>query len=397
MKPAGAPHPGALLALALAAGVLADILFRADGLGLNAALWTWGMAGVWYWARSREQDRLPFAERLLLGGSALAGLGFLIRDAELLHLLDAAALVAIAALLPLAVRTGEARAAAWNAGSLLQSAMRLVARGLAGLIPLGLAARRSGGASRSRRLEVVAALARGFLIAIPVLLVFGALLAAADPSFERFLARLLRWDLDQVASHVAGTLAAAWLSAGFLLGLLPRFAPSPATGTRSGELGALEILPPLGLLNLLCAAFIAFQLSYLFGGHAFVLATGGLSLAEYARRGFFELVLASALVLPLLLVLRARLLAEGPAWLVYRGLAGLQIGLILAIMGSALHRMMIYQREYGLSTDRFYATAFEVGLAGTLLWFGATELRGRSERFVPGALGLWAAWLVVLH
>lgn len=387
---------GALLGLALGFGILGDVLFRAQGLGLNAAVWTWGMAGGWAWARGGEGGGPSRAERLLLGGALLVGLGFVGRDAELLHVLDAVALVGLAALLPLAAQ-GEPRV--WTPAGLVRGAGALVARGVAGLIPLALDVRRADAGRTSRSARVAGALLRGVVIAIPMLVVFGGLLAAADPSFERFLARLVRWDLDRVVSHATGTVAAAWLSAGFLSGALPRVAPAPATATRSGpgELGALEILVPLGSLNLLFGAFIVFQIPYLFGGHAFVLATGGLSLAEYARRGFFELVLASALVLPLLLALGARLAAEGPARLMYRVLAGIQVGLMLLIIGSALHRMGIYQREFGLSTDRFYATAFEVGLAITLLWFGATELRGRSRHFVPGALGAWAAWLVLLH
>ncbi|HXG45885.1 MAG TPA: DUF4173 domain-containing protein [Gemmatimonadales bacterium] len=394
--PKATRQPGVLLGLALGFGILGDLLFRAPGLGLNAALWIWGMTGAWIWARRGGPGGLPRGEQLLLGAALLVGFGFLARDAELLHLLDAAALVGLAILLPLAAQ-GEPRV--WSPAGLVRGAGELVARGVAGLIPLALDVRRADAGRTARAARVASALLRGVVITIPVLVVFGGLLAAADPSFERFLARLVRWDLDRVASHAAGTLAGAWLSAGFLSGALPRVAPVPATASRpgAGGLGALEILVPLGSLDLLFAAFIAFQIPYLFGGHAFVLATGGLSLAEYARRGFFELVLASALVLPLLLALGARLAEEGPARLVYRVLAGIQVGLMLAIIGSALHRMLIYQREYGLSTDRFYATAFEVGLAATLLWFAATELRGRSRQFVPGALGAWAAWLVLLH
>ena len=41
------------------------------------------------------------------------------------------------------------------------------------------------------------------------------------------------------------------------------------------------------------------QLRYLFGGAALVHVTAGLTYAQYARRGFFELVTVAALLLAL--------------------------------------------------------------------------------------------------
>ena len=54
-------------------GVAADLLFRADGLGLNVALWLGG--AVWAWWRYRRQSGTPptGAERALLLG--ILGLG----------------------------------------------------------------------------------------------------------------------------------------------------------------------------------------------------------------------------------------------------------------------------------------------------------------------------------
>jgi hypothetical protein len=154
----------------------------------------------------------------------------------------------------------------------------------------------------------------------------------------------------------------------------------------------------LGFLNLLFAGFIAFQLPYLFGGAAWVERTAGITLAAYARKGFFELVAVSALALPLLLVVQTRLRSgESSTLRLYRSLAAWQIVLVLTIMASAIHRMALYQHEFGLTEDRFFASAFMGGLAVTFCWFGATVLRDRAERFAGGALVAWAGWLVLLH
>ena len=61
-------------------------------------------------------------------------------------------------------------------------------------------------------------------------------------------------------------------------------------------------LVPLTAVNLLFAAFVAVQLTALFGGDAWVLKTAGLTYAEYARQGFFQLVIVSVFVLGIVAV-----------------------------------------------------------------------------------------------
>ena len=47
---------------------------------------------------------------------------------------------------------------------------------------------------------------------------------------------------------------------------------------------------PLTLLDALFLAFVIVQLAVLFGGHDRVLRTTGLTYAEYARSGFWQLL-----------------------------------------------------------------------------------------------------------
>src|SRR5262249_21393896 len=109
--------------------------------------------------------------------------------------------------------------------------------------------------------------------------------------------------------------------------------------------------------------------------------------AEYARRGFFELMTASILVLPILLGAEAIVHTGTPAQVrVFRQLAGLLLALLSGVMISALQRMRLYVAAFGLSTQRLYATAFMILLFGVLAWFAWTVLRGRRDRFVFGAL-----------
>ncbi|MDX6710051.1 MAG: hypothetical protein QOH96_1067, partial [Blastocatellia bacterium] len=265
-----------------------------------------------------------------------------------------------------------------------------------------------------------AAVLRGLIIAVPLLLIFGALFVAADSMFERGVNSI---QLDLVFGHVFLALGVAWMAAGFLRGVLfgkklsmsgismsdvfapkgsmhvtpqdsPVVVPSATEGAGSIKLGATEVAVVLGLLNFLFLAFVLVQARYFFGGAGVVQATTGLTYADYARRGFFELVTVSVLVLPLLL-LGHWLLQKGSASAdkIFRRLSFSLIALLYVIMASALLRMLIYEREYGLTELRLYTSAFMGWLALVFVWFSVTVLRGHRERFAWGAL---AAGLIVM-
>jgi len=143
----------------------------------------------------------------------------------------------------------------------------------------------------------------------------------------------------------------------------------------------------LGLLDALFLGFVVVQLRYFFGGAELVQMTTGLTYAEYARRGFFELVAVAALVLPLLLAMHWLLKKDDSAGeRIFRGLAAAQIAMLFVIMASAFERMRLYQSEYGLTEERLYPTAFMAWLAVVFVWFVMTVLRGRRKHFAFGAL-----------
>src|SRR2546423_1508317 len=105
--------------------------------------------------------------------------------------------------------------------------------------------------------------------------------------------------------------------------------PVGARPTSRFALGVVEVGVVLGLLDALFLGFVCVQVRYLFGSAAWVAATGGLTYAEYARRGFFELSWATALALPLLLALHWLLRADDRLALrVFRALALVQLALL---------------------------------------------------------------------
>jgi len=389
----------AVLGTAVALGIAGDILLRATPWGLNALLCTVGLVAAAAWTARRRGTAVSGDAPWLAATALLLGSNFAARDSTFLRAFDAIGLAIVFSLAALslqgvALRGRQAweyvRAALAAAVSACVGVFLLVGREVAWTeLP-----RRGGG-----RLPQARAAAVGALLALPLLLVFGGLFASADAVFRNLAANLLDVDLAAATSHTFLTAFLTTLAAGYLWGALLRPAPPPAASEASRfTLGIVPVGTALGLLDLLFLFFVVIQLRYLFGGAELVQGATGLTYAEYARRGFFELVTASALVLPILLAAEWALRHEPhAAQRAFRYLAGLLLVLLAVVMASALRRMQLYVDEFGLSEIRLYSSAFMVYLAGVFVWFGWTALRGRPRRFAFGALVQGFAVLAGLH
>lgn len=220
----------------------------------------------------------------------------------------------------------------------------------------------------------------GLLLAIPLLIVFGAFFYRADAVFAGYVRQLFaNISLFEVttARFIWG-LVLSWLALGLIRHAITRqrdTADSLSSARPQGlRLGSSEAMVVLTLLNALFIVFVVIQAVYLFGGTD-TLDRTGLTYSEYARRGFFELVVVAGMVLSFILPLnwlvrpvRQRVLT------VVNSLHILLIALTLVILGSAWQRMLLYRREYGLTELRFYTTAFMGWLALVLTWLIFTVL-----------------------
>jgi hypothetical protein len=390
------------LAGALLLGLLADQLVRVPGRpGLNVLLWALaGTAVLWLLSR-RRQVPLSHETRWLVGGAVgFAGM-LVLRDAGALAVF---ALFSAVVLLGLAAGRG---AHAWaqraHIADVVAAAVRVAV--LIALGPLGWSAGgarqrnaspASGGRSWPRHARTFA---RGTAMALPALLVLTGLLASADPVFERMLDDALIAGIEPLLAHAAFAGVVAWFTSGFLRAFLVDDdvvmervrVPQPA-------LAPSEVAVAVSLLNILFLAFTAVQVRYLFGGAGLVEVTAGLGYAEYARRGFFELVAAAALVVPVLLVADWIAAEDGsPGRRALRATSLLLVLLLAGVLASAAFRMRLYQEAYGLTEQRLYVSVFMVWLTGVLAWLAATVLRGRRRGFAFGAIVGGLACVAALH
>jgi hypothetical protein len=221
-----------------------------------------------------------------------------------------------------------------------------------------------------------AAAGRGVLLGAPVLVLIWALLAAADPIFRSW------FDVSVVAGHVVLVLAGAWAVTGLARAASAR-RPAPRL-PRAPVLGTVEAGCVLGGLCALYAVFVAAQLVALSGAGHRILVTRGLTYAEYARSGFFQLLGCAVITLVVLLTLRACAAAAGPA---LTGLFALTAVLTIAVVIAAFRRLQLYEAAYGLTMLRL---ACMVAAAWIGVVFALTALslarRGLPRRYLPAAV-----------
>jgi hypothetical protein len=408
----GAPTvpAAALLVAGLVLGVTGDALLRASGPpGLNMFFWVAAIALAAY-VLQRRAGLQPDRHRVAwLAIAVLFAAGLAWRDSAPLKLLALGCTTLALALA--AYRAG----AAWvrHAGVVryvrawVDGALHAWTAAVSVLVDATRSTLRPDtvGSTGWRR---AVAVGRGLLIATPLVVVFGALFMSADAVFADLVLNFVRIDVEVIASHLALFSGCAWLGTGYLRGYvtgteLPSFhdfwraGAAPGQVSRGPTLGITEVATTLASLDLLFLLFVSIQFRYLFGGDALVQVTPDLTYAEYARRGFFELVVAAALVVPLLLAAdwlleRRRQRDE----VVFRTLSGVQIGLVLAITASALHRLRLYHASYGLTDSRFYAMVLLIWIGAILLWLAATVLRGRRDTFAFGALAAGLSTIALL-
>lgn len=425
-----------VLGAGLVLGLLGDALLRAEPWGLNVLLWVGALVGASAALYGRGRLKLGREGRWLVPCAVAFAAGFAWRDSLALKALNACLILVLLALALLRARGGLIRLA-----GMTDYALAGVASGLSAAFgPLMLLFEDIGWKEipRGGWTRKAAAVLRGLVIAVPLLFVFGALFVAADAAYEGLVNQTFNFDPDAVASHVIIFGLLAWTSAGFLRGMFMggraagggrasafvvlglgggaqgeavKAEPSGEGAAGPGEaegrtlarafsprLGSVEVGVVLGLLNALFFSFVAVQLRYFFGGAPVVLDAVGPTFAEYARRGFFELVWVAALVLPMLLSAHWLLRKNDPACeRLFRWLAGGLLVMLFVIMASAVGRMRLYQSAYGQTELRLYTTAFMGWLAVVFVWFALTVLRGARERFACGALVSALAVAGALH
>ncbi|WP_395145480.1 DUF4153 domain-containing protein [Armatimonas sp.] len=383
------PRAGSLLVVGLGLGALADWLLYGQQLGLGWTLFL-GALPLALLILLRHNGIRPAWASLgpLLGGYAFFAVMLSVRSSEFVTALNATACVFLLALLARFALPGQLREL--RLGELLGVPFSLLGATLHRAAPSVAEVAKTLQSAEKRR--SAGPLVRGLLLSLPVLIVLVPLLASADAIFASYVTEITHWlrpeRWEEQAGRVFYVLLITWLTVGGLtMALTSRRLSASPKAPEELPLGFVEAMTVLSSVALVFGAFLSIQLTYLFGGAARVLSVPGLTYAEYARRGFAELVTVAVLTLALILGLQALTRRTGKQASGFSGLSTVIVLETLVLLSSAWNRMAAYESAYGATQTRLHVDVFILWLGVALLWLIVTLWsRPWSPRFAIGAL-----------
>ena len=376
---------------ALVFGIAGEYLLFQAGMGLGAVLWMAGISFAGFILINRWEAAPSGFDRWILAPIILLACSYGWRDAGMLKFASTVGLVSLVGLSMQArqmsiIQLSKVEAAAAKIPGIIST-------GIISLIGYPIFIKRevkwdmlSTGIDK----ETVKSVCRGLLLVLPCLFVFGLLLSSADEGFGKLMGSFFDIDLISLPSRILITGFFTLIAGAYLRGVSTQVVHTRIAG-KEGKKGIrlfmLEVGIVLGFVNLMFATFVFMQLGYLFGGAAYIDAASGVTLAQYTRKGFFELVVVASLALAVIMCLKRYFKPANTAHeTLFRILAGVQIALLLVMLVSAAQRMWLYTASFGLTELRLYTSAFMAWLAFVLGWFTWTALKGKALQFARGSV-----------
>ena len=357
-------------ALLLTAVLMCNFIFY-GGLHLAFGIMAAAAIGISWAYLHKSGQRFGTYEKTLLSLSILICLGFGRSDdgglkaVMLLFLFTAVNLA-------LCIGARQNRRSPDGAMSLLDAprAFYRLGVGNAGRSTAGLTAGFRQGGQSTRRISAVGT---GLLISVPILGIMISLLMNADAAFEGLMDLLPDFELEEyLISAMWGSILALIL---YTRGVSLAKSAKPMEARRTGKgINALTVNTVLIMVCLLYVVYLLSQLAYFSGGLSGILPEE-YTLAEYARRGFFEMAWLCCLNLSILC---------GTIWLIRQEklprltkIAGTFLGAItIFLVLTASAKMFLYIGSYGLTRRRVMTEVI-------MLWLALTTVLVTVRLFRP--------------
>lgn len=239
---------------------------------------------------------------------------------------------------------------------------------------------------QGERKQVVVKVLIGLLISCPLLLIVVSLLSSADGVFqqllERFPALLERISFSEGFTRILWIILVGAGLFGFAMGFaapkhydwsVPQIDGEPVPEPFSFIIDPVIITTILVSVNTVYVLFVSVQFSYLFGAWDGILPEGR-TFADYARSGFFELILVTAINLAILLLsLHGVSNAKNGLRKVIHLLLYTLVLCSMVMLYSAYSRLTLYEQAYGYTYIRFLVHAFMIFL-GLMLVIAAVRI-----------------------
>ena len=244
---------------------------------------------------------------------------------------------------------------------------------------------------------------KGVIMAVPILIIFGLLFSQADLAFSQFIKGFVDITVSERTMQYLVLLVVVFVAALSFLSYI--FFPKPVQPVLLGEKPdavvqpgkGIEVMVFLGLISALFLLFIGFQITYLFGGEANIVNTG-FTYAEYARRGFWELLAVAILSLLVLLASEKYARAESKKDKRFLIPALILIAEVLVVIVSAFKRLSLYIDAYSMTMMRFYVAGFIMLLLVLFILLAIKIIKSKPEQFFTfGTLLSVAVFLIAVN
>ena len=346
---------------------------------------------AYLWCCDRKPDAYPFA--LMAIGVVIAA-GFARSNDGFVEFVMVVFLF-VAVNLALCLQAGQNRRNTAGLSALLDGPRAFFSLGM-GKLPEGFCglqrAMKNGGTGSKK----AGAVLLGLAVMVPMLLIVLPLLISADAAFEGLVAMLPDFDVAElfVTLFFGGMLSCILYNRGVALRHAPK---QPAAESKIRQIHVLTVNTALVGLCLVYGVYLFSQLAYFVGGFAGVLPEG-FTMAEYARRGFFEMAALCAINLALI-ALAVGLVEKGEKTPLSTRLLCLFIGIVTVFFViTASAKMGMYIGSYGLTRLRVLTEVIMVflGLATAVVcaWLFVPKMPYMKViviiALVMGAAVLWA-------
>lgn len=379
-----AARPGRVLLLSVASGVAFDLAIRQPRAGVAVSLWcSVALIGALAICGHRR------AAIVVLAAAAAFVPWFALRQSPWLLIPDMVAFVALVGFAADIAAGGPVRRSVSGLCRVAASALEAAVESVRFLGRTGQAAVKGHRPSSSVPWR---GLGRSVAIAAPVVFVLFLLLVSGDALFAATFDSGSGLGVDHVVLAVIG----AWL-----FGVLATMATPPsraAVTERRHRLRGLDTAVLLGGVAALFLVYAAVQLNALLAGGTYVQEQTGLTYAQYARSGFFQLMAAAAISFVVLCVVRPTVQRAERGARLLRSLVVTVVVLTQGLVVGSIVRIQLYSDVFGLTHLRLYTVVSAVWLGAVVLLAGvAAARRGSGEWMAVTASALAAVSVLAMN
>ena len=207
----------------------------------------------------------------------------------------------------------------------------------------------------------------GVALAFPVLLVVVPLLISSDAAFSGFALKLI----SNVASSVLKIIVTLIITP-FIISYCLSLAKREQKTFKTPEFKKAENTAVISFLSVLSLCYLAYlfsQLAYFFSAFSgFLPEDYSFTLSSYARRGFFEMCVIAAInfvIIFICILISAK--KEGKICVATKALCTFIGFFTLVIISTALSKMFLYIKNFGMTELRITTSAFMLFLSVTFI------------------------------